>query len=228
MANVDPAPAPRAAPRTDGDRASHLAFVAHEIRNPLATALWSAELLAKLAAEQRGGPRGEKLAGMCLRALGRVRRLVEDHLLAERLDARGVPVALDAVPAADLVPPDASALGAAALGVELEPGLAVATDAILARRVLEATALAAARGGAEVRLRGQRVGRVARFRVEGAPAVPEDLSDRGRGDGGDGRGTALGLAMARRAVAALSGSLSVVDGAFVVDLPALDPDGGPA
>lgn len=226
MTNLDPTTS-QAAPRPDSERANHLAYVAHGIRNPLATAMWSAELLVKLAAEHRGGPRGEKLAKMCLRALGRVRRLVEDHLLAERLDANGVRIALDVVAAADLVPLDAAALGAPQLAVDIEPGLTVATDAVLARRAIEATMEAAARGGTTVHVAGARAGSLARFRVEGAPAVPEDLDDRGRGDVSDGRGSALGLGMARRAVGALGGSLVVVDEAFVVDLPALDPDPGP-
>ena len=74
---------------TDDVRGDHLGFVAHEVRNPLSTALWSAELLARMTPEERGGARGEKLTAMCLRSLGRVRQLVEDHFLCERLDAGG-------------------------------------------------------------------------------------------------------------------------------------------
>src|SRR5512142_2166772 len=73
-------------------RSGHLGFVAHELRNPLSTALWSAELLTRMAAEERGGARGEKLTAMCLRSLGRVRQLIEDHFLSERLDVGGIPI----------------------------------------------------------------------------------------------------------------------------------------
>ena len=68
-------------------RPGHLGFVAHEIRNPLSTALWTAEMLARMTAADRGGARGEKLSAMCLRSVARVRQLIEDHLLCERLDA---------------------------------------------------------------------------------------------------------------------------------------------
>src|SRR5512138_522027 len=78
-------------------RGAFLGFVAHEVRNPLSTALWSAELLARLSAEERGGARGEKLVGMCLRSISRVRQLVEDHFLCERLDSGGIPVRAEGV-----------------------------------------------------------------------------------------------------------------------------------
>jgi len=205
------------------DRASHLSYVAHEVRNPLATALWSAELLTRMSSEERGGPRGEKLAGMCLRAIGRVRRLVEDHLLAERLDAAGVSVAFEAMRLEALLPRDAAAIGAPALSIDVEPGLAIDTDAQLGRRAVEAILAAAAQGGTAVRLSARRAGRSIRIRVDGSPATPGDLADRRRGDAKDVAGTCLALGVARRAAAALGGSLTVEAGAFVLELPAADP-----
>jgi signal transduction histidine kinase len=204
------------------ERASHLAFVAHEIRNPLSTALWSAELLARLSAEERGGPRGEKLARMSLRALGRLRRLVEDHLLAARLDAGGIPIEAEAIPALDLVP-SAASIDASSLEVTPEPGLTVVADPNLARRVVEGVLLAAARGGVPVRVEITRSGAMARFRVVGAPAGPGALDDPGRGHPGDARGAALSLAVARRAVALLGGALRVEDGGWIIELPAAEP-----
>ena len=68
-------------------RASYLGFVAHEARNPLATALWSAELLGRISPEERGGARGEKLAATCRQSLERLRHIVEDHLLSDRIEA---------------------------------------------------------------------------------------------------------------------------------------------
>ncbi len=204
------------------ERASHLAFVAHEIRNPLSTALWSAELLARLSAEERGGPRGEKLARMSLRALGRLRRLVEDHLLAARLDAGGIPIEAEAIPAIDLVP-SAASIDASSLEVTPEPGLTVVADPNLSRRVVEGVLLAAARGGVPVRVEITRSGAMARFRVRGAPAGPDALDDPGRGHPGDARGAALSLAVARRAVVLLGGGLRVEDGGWIVDLPAAEP-----
>jgi len=224
--STTPIPPDRSAPEAEehaeaNQRASHLAFVAHEIRNPLATALWSAELLGRLTAEERGGARGEKLTRMCLRAITRVRRLIEDHLLAERLDAAGIPVVLDAVAISDLMP-DVATLGSVAVTVDVEPEALVATDAQLARRAMEAAILVAAREDAPVRVTGRREGSAVRIRIEGAPVDPGDLADRRRGDGSDPQGTSLGIGAARRIATALGGSLSVEEHALVLELPALD------
>jgi len=213
---------PAAEPRSEpDDKASQLAFVAHEIRNPLSTALWSVELLARMSPEERGGPRGEKLSKMSLRALGRLRRLVEDHLLAARLDVGGIPLELEEIPAREVFP-GATAIGAGSLELELEAGLSVVGDPGLVRRIVDGVLLAAARGAADVRVIGSRKGRVARFRVEGAKASVAELADPRRGDPGDTRGAALALPLARRATAVLGGSLHVDQDAWVLELPAPD------
>jgi len=201
------------------EKASQLAFVAHEIRNPLSTALWSVELLARMTAEERGGPRGEKLSRMSLRALTRLRRLVEDHLLTARLDVGGVPLEMEEIPAREIFP-GATAVGAASLELELESGLSVVADPSLARRIVEGVLLAASRGGAEVRVIGSRKGSMARFRVEGAAATERDLVDPRRGDAGDTRGAALAMSVARRACVLLGGAIRVEGGAWVLELPA--------
>jgi signal transduction histidine kinase len=207
-----------------GERASHLAFVAHEIRNPLSTALWSAELLARMSAEERGGARGEKLARMSLRALSRLRRIVEDHLLAARLDAGGFPLEPEAIAARDLLPPPGT-IDARPVDATLEPGLTVVADPALARRVVEGVMLAAARGGVAVRVTTSRAGGLARFRIDGAPAGPEALDDPGRGHPGDARGAALSLAVARRASTLLGGGLRVEGSSWILELPAAEPIG---
>ena len=79
-------------PDANERRSGYLGFVAHEVRNPLSTALWTAELLTRMSPEERGGARGDKLSAMCLRSLSRVRQLIEDHFLCERLDVAGIPV----------------------------------------------------------------------------------------------------------------------------------------
>jgi signal transduction histidine kinase len=200
-------------------RADHLRFVSHEIRNPLAAALWSAEILARLTPEERGGARGEKLARTCLRALQRLRRLTEDHLLSERLDASGFPVAVEVIPVADLLPEDPGALGAARLDAVLPDRLAVAADPVLARRALEAAVLAAAREGGAVRVEARARRGVGQLRVAGAPPRPAALRDPGRADPSDPRGAALSLGSARRAAAATGGALRVEGDAFLLDLP---------
>lgn len=219
MSDIRPTP-PSAETRTEVDeKASHLAFVAHEVRNPLSTALWSVEMLARMSPEERAGARGEKLSRISLRALTRLRRLVEDHLLISRLDVGGIPVDPEVVPARELFP-GAAAVGAGALELELEAGLSVEVDPVLARRVVEGILLAAARGGSDVRVTGARKGRLVRFRVEGAPASAEELADPRRGDPGDTRGSALALPAARRACAAVGGLLRADGGAWVLELPA--------
>jgi K+-sensing histidine kinase KdpD len=210
----------------DRDRARHLRFVAHEMRNPLAAALWSAELLASLAPDERGGARGEKLARMSLRALRRLRRLAEDHLLAERLDAGGLPLHPEAVAASDLLPNDLAELGASRVDLELEAGLSVVADPGLARRALEGVLLAGARGGSGVRLRASRREGEAVFAVSGAHCSSSDLDDPRTG-GADPRGASLALGAARRAAQALGGSLRVEGGDLVLRLPAADPVPGP-
>lgn len=130
------------APGGDGgavDRPSHLAYVAHEIRNPMSTALWTAELLQRLTAQERGGPRGEKLAGICLRSVGRVRLLVEDHLLCERLDAGGYPVRPEPVPLGDVLAVVAGRwpAGEGALALPASDGLVALADRPLLERLLD-------------------------------------------------------------------------------------------
>jgi signal transduction histidine kinase len=221
MSELRPTPSAAESSAEPDEKASHLAFVAHEIRNPLSTALWSAELLARMTAEERGGPRGEKLSRMSLRALGRLRRLVEDHLLSARLDVGGIPLELEEIPAREMFP-GATAVGAGSVELELESGLSIVADPSLARRVVEGVLLAAARGGADVRVIGSRRGKVAHFRVEGAAATEDDLGDPRRGDPGDTRGASLAMPVARRACQLLGGSIRVEDGAWTLELPAPD------
>src|SRR3954465_15929239 len=88
-------------PDDRSQRAKYLGFVAHEIKNPLSTALWSADLLKRLEPADRSGPRAEKMMDASLRALRRMRRLVDDFFTIERLDqkvleVRKEPVALRA------------------------------------------------------------------------------------------------------------------------------------
>src|SRR5215510_12896918 len=76
-------------PPAGNRRGKYLGFVAHEIKNPLATALWSCDLLKRMDAGERSGPRAEKMVDASLRALRRMRRLVEDFFIIERLKEHG-------------------------------------------------------------------------------------------------------------------------------------------
>src|SRR2546428_13546679 len=65
-------------------RGKYLGFVAHEIKNPLATALWSCDLLKRMEPADRAGARAEKMIDVSLRARRRMRRLVDDFFTIER------------------------------------------------------------------------------------------------------------------------------------------------
>lgn len=203
-----------------GDRPSHLSYVAHEIRNPLSTALWTSELLTRLTPEDRGGARGAKLAGICLRSVGRVRLLVEDHLLCERLDAGGYPVRAEAVALTELLDlfqarwPE----GVGSLTLPPAEGLVAWADRALLERALDGVLAVAAEGGSAVEVSVARVEGRLEVRVAGAP--PARLDDPGRGSPSEQRGRSLALPMARRVARALGGSLSVAGGGYLLAIPA--------
>src|SRR5947199_942355 len=88
-----------------GKRGKYLGFVAHEIKNPLATALWSCDLLKRMDPADRGGERAEKMIDVSLRALRRMRRLIEDFFTIERLLEHGYDLKQEKVALKDLVEP---------------------------------------------------------------------------------------------------------------------------
>jgi signal transduction histidine kinase len=210
-----------AAPTTDAsdreNRGSYLGFVAHEMRNPLSTALWSAELLARLSQEERGGARGEKLAGMCLRSLQRLRLLVEDHFLSERLDVAGIPIRLEAVGLKDAL---RSSVAKRPADVDLPGGedLMVWADRGLLERALESVVAAARREGAAVKVEVASGDGRAAVSFRGAQPRPDDLEPPHRGTQSDPTGRALSLHMAVRVARALGGSLETSGGRYVLVL----------
>lgn len=211
----------------DGDkggedkRGSHLGFVAHEVRNPLSTALWSAELLGRMPAEERGGARGEKLAAMCLRSITRVRQLVEDHLLCERLDAGGMPVRPEAVSAREVVEAIlAKPAGHGEVSIEVDPAIAVQADRALVERALEALVSVAGAEGAAVRVTARAEGDSVAVVVSGRPPPPRDaLEDPVKGSPSDTRGRSLALPLARRIALALGGTLVASEAGYFLSLP---------
>lgn len=207
-------------------RASHLGFVAHEVRNPLSTALWTAELLGRMDGAERAGARGEKLAGMCLRSLQRVRHLFEDHMLSERLDTGVHPVRLEALILVDAV---VAAEGRRAPGLQpvelaLPPELAVLADRSLLGRTLDALIDAASQGVSNVKVVARGSGDDVVLVVRGAVADPRSLEDPLRGATSDTRGRALALPAARRAAAHMGGRLCVRDGAWELTLAEPSPE----
>lgn len=207
-------------------RRGFLAFVAHEVRNPLSTALWSAELLVRIPAEERGGARGEKLSAMCLRSIGRVRQLVEDHFLCERLDAGGVAVRSDAVSAREAA--DAALERRPAdvgeVAVDVGPSVLLRADRGLLERALDALVAIAGREGTAVHIGCEPAGDAVALVVSGKAPESSSLEDPVKGAPSDPRGRALALPVVRRIAAALGGELSVAEGRYVLRLPRPDGD----
>jgi len=206
-------------PASAAERGSFLGFVAHEMRNPLSTALWSAELLVRLSTEERGGARGEKLSGMCLRALQRLRALVEDHFLAERLDVGGIPFRMESVQVKETLQAVTAKAGVAELRSDVEEHLAVWVDRGLFERALDALVAAAAREKSAVSVDARRSRDVALVRVRGAPPVPDALEPPQKGTASDPTGRALALHLVVRIAQALGGSLSATQEDYLFIVP---------
>jgi hypothetical protein len=203
----------------DVDRGSHLGFLAHEVRNPLSIAIWSAELMGRLRPEERAGERGLKLASLGTRALGRIQLLVEDHLLCERLDAGGYPLRLGTVDVAALIGAVLERLALEPIPeLHLAPGLAGRGDRVLLERAIEGVVAVAGRDGTPVRIDGEAAAGQVRLAIRGAPV--ERLVDPVKGSPSDPSGRALALPMARRVAAALGGSLAATGEGYLLVFPA--------
>jgi signal transduction histidine kinase len=200
-------------------RPGHLGFVAHEIRNPLSTALWTAEMLARMDVVERGGARGEKLSAMCLRAVSRVRQLVEDHLLCERLDAGGLPLRIEAVGAREALDAVLDKRSADAASADADPTLGVAVDRGLLERALEALVAVAGLGGTRVSVTVRATEGEVAFLVEGRPADEAALADPVKGAPSDPSGRALAVPLARRLASVLGGALAVRGGGWLLTVP---------
>lgn len=200
-------------------RSGFLGFVAHEMRNPLSTALWSAELLTRLAPEERAGARGEKLTGMSLRALQRLRLLIEDHFLAERLEVDGIPFKVDDVPLREALDAVAAKAVPGELTAVIEDGVAVRVDRGLLERALDGLLASAARGKAAVRVEVTRTGDRVHVRVRGAPPPLDAFALPQKGTPSDPTGRALALHMVAGVARAMGASLSATSEDYLLDLP---------
>ena len=185
-------------------RAGYLGFVAHEFRNPVATALWCAELLGRISQEERAGARGAKLAALALRSIRRISSLVEDHLLAERLGVEGLPLKLEPVALREAAAEAGErAAPPGGLTLAVADGTTVEADRALLGTLIEALVVAAGRDGAAVRVEAPAGAGALRLAVRGAPQPSDalDLPRKGTMSGGSPR--PLGLVMAAAAAAAL-------------------------
>lgn len=203
-------------------RGGYLGFVAHEVRNPLSTALWSAELLTRMPEVERGGARGAKLSAMCLRSISRVRQLVEDHLLCERLDAGGLPLRIEPILAREIGealiarPPPA----AGPISLDASGEVAIAADRNLLERAIEALVAVAGREGSPVRLAVRAGDAGVDVEIAGnASAAGASIEDPVKGSPSDPGGRALALPLVRRIAGALGGALSITEVGFLLSLP---------
>ena len=216
-------------PSAGNRRGKYLGFVAHEIKNPLATALWSCDLLKRMDSADRAGPRAEKMVDASLRALRRMRRLVDDYFTIERLGEHGYEFHNEDLELRALVDGAVSALaekeGMSTQGwsVDIPSTVRVTGDGEMLRRgirvVCEHMAQAGA-GQAKLSIVGHAISAgselVVRSSSPPVPMVPASPEER---PSGDPAGRVLGYALAQAIVAAHGGSLQERDDALVVTLP---------
>jgi K+-sensing histidine kinase KdpD len=210
-----------------GKRGKYLGFVAHEIKNPLATALWSCDLLKRMDSTDRGGERAEKMIDVALRALRRMRRLIEDFFTIERLLEHGYELKHEKIALKDLVEPAIQTLaekdGIPTDGWVLELGNAYTIgDGEMLRRAVRASLEHMARGSPGPRLsvaaRADGANPALHIRAEAAPVpiVPPEPEER---PSGDPVGAVLGFALAARILGFHGGRLEEREGGLWLVFP---------
>jgi K+-sensing histidine kinase KdpD len=210
-----------------GKRGKYLGFVAHEIKNPLATALWSCDLLKRMEPADRVGERADKMIDVSLRALRRMRRLIDDFFTLERLLEHGYDLKRERVSLKDLVEPALRVLsekdGIPTEGWVLDIGdAATAGDPEMLRRALrlalEHMARAAPNAPLAITSRSDGAHPALHIRSDVQPAavIPPDPEDR---PSGDTTGAVLGFALASRILAFHGGRLEEREGGLWLVLP---------
>lgn len=217
----------KAASSPGEERGRLLSHVVHEVRNPLAAAMWSVEMLAR---RPLGDPRQDRLANLAARSVRRLRSLLEDYFQLERMPEAGPPMRLELMEAVrrSLEPHDfesdsipATITGPGEVFVEADPRL---LDRLLHACVRRA--FLAGEGGPvtiEVRPSTEHAGADVRVRREGLGALeldPGPLTPAGS----EGAGTTFTMLIARLAAHRLQVPLRVEDegsaGTIVLELPA--------
>ena len=212
---------------TTGKRGKYLGFVAHEIKNPLATALWSCDLLKRMEGSDRTGERADKMLDVSLRALRRMRRLIDDYFTIERLLEQGYELRRERVALKDLVDQCVQVLrdkdGIATESWSVDIGeVVVAGDAEMLRRGLRAVLEHLARAAPKPRLSligradGDTASLTVRAETPPSPLVPPIPEER---PSGDPLGAVLGYALTEHVLAAHGGKLEERDGALQLTLP---------
>jgi signal transduction histidine kinase len=208
-------------------RGKYLGFVAHEIKNPLATALWSCDLLRRMGPEDRGGERADKMIEVSLRSLRRMRRLIDDFFTIERLLEQGYDLKRDRLALRDLASGSIQLLaekdGISSQGWQLEAGDEATTgDPDMLRRAVRLALEHVARAAPGQRLSvavGRDGGHAAlSIRADSAslPLIPPDPEER---PSGDTAGAVLGFALASRILEVHGGRIEERDGALRLLFP---------
>jgi len=210
-----------------GKRGKYLGFVAHELKNPLATALWSSDLLKRMDSADRAGERAEKMIDVSLRALRRMRRLIDDFFTIERLMEHGYELKRERVSLKDLVEPAMHALaekdGIATDGWRMELGdVSTMGDPDMLRRAVRAALEHMARPSQAprlslaVRMDGLRPALHIHAEAPPHPIFPPDPEER---PSGDPAGAVLGVALASRILASHDGRLEEREGCLWLVFP---------
>lgn len=207
-----------------GKRGKYLGFVAHEIKNPLATALWSCDLLKRMEGPDRSGERAEKMIDVSLRALRRMRRLIDDYFTIERLLEQGYDLKRERVRVKDLVEGSVALLAekdgidTAGWASELDEGEVMGDGDMLRKAVRAAIEyMARATPKARLSLASRDAVLLIRSDTPPAPVLPPEPQDR---QSGDPTGSVLGFALAARILEAHGGRLEERDGALALVFPA--------
>ena len=210
-------------------RGKYLGFVAHEIKNPLATALWSCDLLKRMDPADRAGARAEKMIEVSLRALRRMRRLVDDFFTIERLLEHGYELKREDVGIKDLVEPAMRSLaekeGVRTEGwvLELEEASTVG-DVEMLRRALRLSLEHMARASPDPRLSisgradGERPALHIRAETAPKPLVPPAPEER---PSGDPTGAVLGFDLATQILLSQGGRVEERDGGLWLVFPGI-------
>lgn len=199
----------RAIVPVDGARERLLSFLVHELRNPLASALWSAEMLARL---ESPNPRQERLARLGLRSMRRLRALLEDMFALERVPVRAPAGRADLAEALERAADLRDGFpGELVLDPDL-PHVVTPVDPVLLDRLLRACLRRAAYAGEGGRADAgiTVVGEVARLIVRRADVPPDRLDPPPLVPGGsEGGGTTFSLLLARALARTLGVTLMV-------------------
>jgi PAS domain S-box-containing protein len=194
------------------EKARFLAVAAHELRSPTASVSAAASMLRNRSAELDEHARGELLDAL-FTGTNRIRRLVEDILLASQLEERALRYTTSPVDVADAVIGAIRTLpDGPSIEVRVPPGCTVLADAMRLGQVLTNLLANAATYGAppiSVEVAGDDGDPVIRV-IDAGAGVPEDLVRRlftpfTRGPGKPDRGTGLGLFIVRELARGMGG-----------------------